>query len=133
MLRRGYVLLGLTTAARLPVLLTALAAAAWAGLVAWALATDAWASGSAASTGTLIVLVALNGTALLSAAWWLRRQRRQAYLWAVLVLLANAALTLTDQMGWVDTLYLALTLAALAAIAYRTRWYWARAARRERR
>lgn len=99
----------------------------------WALATGAWGQASGTTTTVVIVLGSLNAAALGSAAWWLRRPRRQAHLWAALVLIANAALTLTDQMGWVDTVYLALTLAALAAVLVRTRWYWRGAARRARR
>lgn len=92
-----------------------------------------WSAQGTAAVVVLLVLGLLNLVALGSAAWWLTRQRRQSYLWALLVLLANAALTLTDQMGWVDTLYLAATLAAMISVLVRTRWYWARAARRERR
>ena len=130
MLRRRHELLGLNPPARLPVLLTALVAVAWIGLVVWALATDAWTSDGLAATTTIVVLGVLDAAALGSSAWWLRRQAPTPYVWAVLVLVANAALTLTDQMGWVDTLYLALTLTALGSVLLRTRWYWRRAARR---
>lgn len=98
----------------------------------WALASGAWAHQGATAGVVLVMLGLLDLAALGSAAWWLRRQRRQAHLWALLVLLANAALTITDQMGWIDTLYLAATLAAVIAVLLRTRWYWARAARRAR-
>ena len=81
----------------------------------------------------IAVLALINMAALMSAAWWLRERRRQAHAWAILVLTANAALTLTDQMGWIDTLFLALTLAALVIVLIRTRWYWGRAARRAHR
>lgn len=105
-------------------------AVAWIGLVVWALVTGAWSHQGIAAGIVLVALGLLNLGALISAAWWLRRQKRQAHVWAALVLLANAALTVTDQMGWIDTLYLAITLAALGAVLVRTRWYWRRAARR---
>ena len=114
----------------MPVLLTALVAIAWIGMVAWAIASGAWTSEGLAAVALITVLGILDLAALGSAAWWLRRQAPPPYVWAVLVLVANAALTLTDQMGWVDTLYLALTLTALGSVLLRTRWYWRRAARR---
>lgn len=132
MLRRRHELLGLSRPARLPVLLTALVAIAWIGLVVWALVSGSWGDSSGTANAVVVVLGAFNAAALGSAALWLRSQQRQSHLWAVLVLIANAALTLTDQMGWFDTLYLALTIAALVAVLIKTRWYWRRAARRGR-
>ncbi|MFY9232333.1 MAG: hypothetical protein WAO50_10545 [Candidatus Nanopelagicales bacterium] len=94
------------------------------------LVVGAWGSQGTGAFIAIAVLALINMAALVSAAWWLRERRRQAHAWALLVLTANAALTLTDQMGWIDTLYLALTLAALVIVMVRTRWYWGRAARR---
>lgn len=108
-------------------------AVSWIGLVVWALATGAWGDPGTPEITIIVVLGILDAIALGAAALWLRRPHRSSHLWAVLVLTANAALTLTDQMGWIDTLFLALTLAALAVVLVRTRWYWQRTARQGQR
>lgn len=133
MLRRRHELLGLSTSARLPALATAAVAAAWVVLTITSLVVGAWGSQGTSAFIAIAMLALINMAALMSAAWWLRERRRQAHAWAILVLTANAALTLTDQMGWIDTLFLALTLAALVIVLIRTRWYWGRAARRAHR
>ncbi len=68
---------------------------------------------------TLVVIALLmfgNVAAFLLAAWWLGRETRLSFYFALAVLIVNILLTFTDQVGLFDWLTVLIDAAALAIL-----------------
>ncbi|HSN78241.1 MAG TPA: hypothetical protein VL334_24480 [Anaerolineae bacterium] len=77
----------------------------------------------ASTAGIIAVLMLGNAAALALAGWGLGRRSQLAWLFALALLLVNTVLTVADQMGLWDWLFLALELAMLGLLLAVARRY----------
>ena len=107
----------LTRASGIVATVLMLAALAWLGLALWTLfRLDPSDSAQANLMWTIGVLMLLNTAAMAWVAVGLGKQQRRFHVVAILLLAVNIVMSVTDQMGPIDWLILALNIGILVLL-----------------